>query len=497
MLGSLYSGISGLNASSAAMSVIGDNIANVSTTGFKSASMSFSSMFSRSLGEASSNTSGSGVQVAGITENWTSGSFENTGNGTDLAISGKGLFVVTNDNGEQFYTRAGNFNFNADGDLVNPDGLLVQGYAINDGGGLGALSSINIAGDNTYRNEATAEITIGLNLDSSSEVGETYETTITINDSLGNDIPLTLEFVKIEGLNAWAATSSVPSGTGIADVGALSAAASASASAVATAVNAVGVTTPEEAYDAAELAYTTMVTDNETTPGTHTSEEIYAAYAVFNAVRTSVANGDAVGDVQLAATNAALEANLDFFTLDFDSTGSLTNNLDQLIDLTLSNGAIADQPITLDLVDNNGASNGDVTGFPSATMMSSQSQDGYPAGILQSVSVDEQGFVTGSYSNGQRINLYRLVLADFPSYQGLSKIGNNLYTASRASGQASISVVGEGRLGGLTASALELSNVDLATEFVKMITTQRAYQANSRVISTSDDLLTELINIKR
>ena len=487
MLGSLYSGISGLNASSAAMSVIGDNIANVSTTGFKSSSMSFSSMFSQSLGEATANTAGSGVQVAAIMQNWTSGSFENTGNGTDLAISGKGLFVVTNDNGEQFYTRAGNFTFNSDGDLVNPDGLTVQGYQINENGGLGALSNINILGDNNYRNEATTEISIGLNLNSSSEVGDTYETTITINDSLGNNIDLTLEFTKIEGMNAWAATSSIPTGTGTASVG-VSAAATAAAATVDTAVDAAA--DEAAALTAAETAYNTIAADPAST-----SEEIYAAYAVYDAVRTSVEAGDSLVNIQ-AASQSALD-NLDFFTLNFDSTGSLTNNLDQTIDLTLTNGAVVDQPITFDLVDNNGASNGDVTGFPSATVMSSQSQDGYPAGILQSVSVDELGYVTGSYSNGQRINLYRLVLADFPSYQGLQKIGNNLYTASRASGQASISVVGEGRLGGITASALELSNVDLASEFVKMITTQRAYQANSRVISTSDELLTELINIKR
>ena len=496
MLGSLYSGISGLNASSAAMAVIGDNIANVSTTGFKSSSMSFSSMFSQSLGEATANTAGAGVQVASITENWTSGSFENTGNGTDLAISGKGLFVVINDAGEQFYTRAGNFNFNADGDLINPDGLLVQGYAINDGGGLGALSSINIAGDNTYRNQPTSEITIGLNLDSSSNVGETYETTITINDSLGNDIPLTLEFVKIEGLNAWATTSAIPSGTGSASVG-VSAAATAAANTVNGVVAAlVAPSTAADAADAAYAEYEDMVNDNIATPGTWSSEEIYAAYSVYDAaLDASTLTGATLADVQTAAADAA--ANLDFFTLNFDETGSLTNTTDQDIDLTLTNGAVASQSITLDLVDGTNTSNGNLTGFPSATMMSSQSQDGYPAGILQSVSVDELGYVTGSYSNGQRINLYRLVLADFPSYQGLSKVGNNLYTASRASGQASIAVVGEGRLGGLTASALELSNVDLAAEFVKMITTQRAYQANSRVISTSDELLTELINIKR
>ncbi|MBA3029242.1 MAG: flagellar hook protein FlgE [Desulfobacteraceae bacterium] len=414
MIGSLYSGISGLNASSAAMSVIGDNIANVATTGFKSSNMSFSSMFSQSLGEATAKAAGSGVQIAAISENWTSGSFENTGNGTDLAISGKGLFVVVNDNNEQFFTRAGNFNFNSDGDLVNPAGLKVQGYQINDGGGLGALGDINIAGDNTYRNLDTTEMTIGLNLDASSDDGATFETTITVNDSLGNNILLTLNFTKQSGSNSWAVSAAIPA-------------------------------------------------DNPATQ-----------YAVI----------DDDGDPATATI------------LNFDSTGQLTNIANPTITLALANGAVSPQTISLNLTDA-GSTNGNVTGYPSATMMSAQRQDGYPAGILQNISVDGLGYVTGSYSNGQRINLYRLVLADFPSYQGLSKIGNNLYTASRASGQPSIAVVGEGRLGALTSSALELSNVDLASEFVKMITTQRAYQANSRVISTSDELLNELINLKR
>jgi flagellar hook protein FlgE len=371
-------------------------------------------MFSQSLGEATAKTAGSGVQVDSITENWTSGSFENTGNGTDLAISGKGLFVVVNDNGEQLYTRAGNFNFNSDGDLVNPDGLKVQAYQINDGGGLGALGDINIAGDNTYRNLATTEMNIGLNLNASSDDGTTFQTTMTVNDSLGNNILLTLTFEKQSGSNSWAVNVSIPA-------------------------------------------------DNPT---------------------LQYANIDDDGDLDTDTI------------LSFDSSGQLTNSNDPTITLILSNGAISPQTINLNLSEA-GTSNGNVTGYPSSTMMSSQSQNGYPAGILQSISVDELGFVTGSYSNGQRIDLYRIVLADFPSYQGLSKIGNNLYSASRASGQPSIAVVGEGRLGGLTSSALELSNVDLATEFVKMITTQRAYQANSRVISTSDELLAELINIKR
>ena len=130
-------------------------------------------------------------------------------------------------------------------------------------------------------------------------------------------------------------------------------------------------------------------------------------------------------------------------------------------------------------------------------MTTFQTQDGFAAGVLRGVSVDEAGVVTGSYSNGQLAPLYQVVLSDFPNYYGLNKMGKNLYTESRDSGQPMAGIPQSGRLGSISSSAIEMSNVDLAQEFVKMITTQRAFQANSRVITTSDEILAELINIKR
>jgi flagellar hook protein FlgE len=152
--------------------------------------------------------------------------------------------------------------------------------------------------------------------------------------------------------------------------------------------------------------------------------------------------------------------------------------------------------ITWDLYDG-GSSKGDLTQFATPSTTTFHTQDGYPAGALRGVSVDEDGVVAGSYSNGQLVPLFQLALADFPSYYGLTKMGDNLYSQSLASGQAMAGTPGSGRLGNISPSALELSNVDLASEFVNMITTQRAFQANSRVITTSDEILTELINIKR
>ena len=153
--------------------------------------------------------------------------------------------------------------------------------------------------------------------------------------------------------------------------------------------------------------------------------------------------------------------------------------------------------IVWDVYDATLASNGSITQYSAPSGTTFQSQNGYPSGTLRAVDVNEEGVVTGSYSNGQLTPLFQLVLADFPSYYGLNKMGKNLYSESLESGPALFGTPQSGRLGSISTSTVEMSNVDLAQEFIKMITTQRAFQANSRVITTSDEILNELINLKR
>jgi len=322
--------------------------------------------------------------------------------------------MVEDDSGSAFYTRAGEFSFNKDGDLVNPDGLYVQGYTVSslaaDGAiTLGPIENINVPGESTAPPQATTTSTLDINLDAGAAVNDTYSSTQTIYDSLGNAIPLTLTFEKTAA-NQWTVNVSVPTGT---------------------------------------------VTDPTT---------------------------------DIGITNA---------NLTFDGNGNLNTGADPSITLTnLANGA-AGIAINWDLFDTAGVSNGDLTQYAAASTTNFNTQDGYAAGNLRGVSVDEKGFVTGVYSNGQLTPLYQVVLAEFPSYFGLSKMGKNLYAESRASGQAMTGVPLSGSLGSISPSAIEMSNVDLAQEFVKMITTQRAFQANSRVITTSDEILQELISLKR
>jgi flagellar hook protein FlgE len=414
MISSLFAGISGLNASSTAMTVIGDNIANVNTTAYKSNRSSFANILSQSLGVSATDGVGRGVEFWGATPSWRQGSIENTSNATDMAVNGKGFFMVEDDSGAAFYTRAGEFTFNRDGDLVNPDGLYVQGYAVasvaaNGTFTLGAIQNINVPAETTAPPQATTVSTVDINLDAGAAVTDTYSSTQSIYDSLGNAIPLTLTFTKTLA-NAWTASVSVPTGI------------------VTTPATDIGITNPN---------------------------------------------------------------------LTFDGSGNLNAGADPSITLTnLVNGA-ADITINWDLFDAAGVTNGDLTQYADASVTNFNTQNGYAAGNLRGVSVDESGVVTGTYSNGQLTPLYQVVLADFPSYFGLSKLGNNLYAESRASGQAMPGVPLNGALGSISSSAIEMSNVDLAQEFVKMITTQRAFQANSRVITTSDEILQELISLKR
>lgn len=142
-------------------------------------------------------------------------------------------------------------------------------------------------------------------------------------------------------------------------------------------------------------------------------------------------------------------------------------------------------------------SNGNITGFSTDSITTFQNQNGYPAGKLDSITVDDQGIITATYSNGAKNPMFQVALADFSNYDGLTKMGNNLYAESMSSGQALASIAGTGLLGNISPSSLEMSNVDLAEEFVKMITAQRAFQANSKVITSCDEILQELVNIKR
>ncbi len=430
MIGSLYSGISGLKANTSAMAVIGDNIANVSTTGFKASSVSFSNVFSAALGQSSMQI-GRGVTMSGIAANWNSGTMETTSNVTDLAINGQGMFIVNDSTGTaQYYSRAGQFEFDNQGYLVNQDDFRVQGYPIDAAGNIGPLADIDMQAGMSVPS-ATTEITMGLNLDANANPTalpvSSYDTTVTVYDSLGNPVDLQFNFARIDPPVAPAAGAAVQWNYSVSSTTA-------------------GVT----------IAPATMTlgfdTNGALDPGNSTG-------------LTTSPSGDGFGHQLTISGLAAAASPMDFVWRFADTTGLV--------------------------------SDGSVTSYAGNSAKNSQAQNGYPTGMLQGVSVDEDGFFTGLYSNGTMLNFSQIALADFASYSGLLKQGSNLFASSLASGQAVILSPNQGGVGAIAPSSLEQSNVDLATEFVELITTQRAFQANSKVITTSDEVLSDLINIKR
>ena len=403
MISSLYSGVQGINANSKALGVIGANISNVNTGAYKSGNISFATV----LGETTAN---GGVKVWGMNKTWAQGALEYTSSTTDLAIIGNGLFVVKGADGTDYYSRAGAFFFDKDGQLVNEDGYMVQGLAIASGTTTGSPVTIDVSSV-TSSPKATTAMRMAMNLDSSTPASGTFTNTISVYDSLGNQIPLTLTFTKdASAANTWEVTGEVPSST----------------------------------------------------------------------------SGTVTFDVS---------------TLVFGSDGTLSSPADTDIEITiagLNTGASGTMTVAWDLYDDvNKVPFNDMTQFSGNSGVTFQNQDGYATGSVSSVQVGEDGMVTGVFTNGKTKALYQIVLAKFPNYQGLAAVGNNLYSATIDSGEPVIGAAKTSGRGSISQMSLEMSNVDLATEFVKMIVTQRAYQANAKVITTSNEVLQELINMKR
>ena len=402
MISSLYSGVQGIQANSKALGVIGANIANVNTGAYKAGNISFATV----LGETGAN---GGVKVWGMSKTWSQGALEYTSSTTDLAIIGNGLFVVKGSDGSDYYSRAVAFFFDKNGQLVNEDGYKVQGLAIASGTTTGSPTTIDVSSV-TSSPKATSEMRMAMNLDSATVASGTFTNTISVYDSLGNQIPLTLTFTKdASASNTWEVTGEVPAST----------------------------------------------------------------------------SGTVTFDVS---------------TLEFGADGKLlTPATDIEIEIAgLNTGASATMSVTWDLYDDvNKVPYDDITQFSGNSGVTFQNQDGYATGSVSSVQVGEDGMVTGIFTNGKTKALYQIVLAKFPNYQGLAAVGNNLYRASIDSGEPIIGAARTSGRGSISQMSLEMSNVDLSTEFVKMIVTQRAYQANAKVITTSNEVLQELINMKR
>jgi flagellar hook protein FlgE len=509
--------LTGLEADSTALNTIANNLANMSTTGFKSQSTSFSDLLYQQIGTSGSGDEiqmGSGVKVAANTTDFTTGSISSTDVSSDVAIDGSGFFVLDN-NGSQLLTRDGGFQLSSNGTLESTNGLAVMGYpAVNGVVNPGApLTDIVIPTGQTMNPAATTTFSMTQNLDSSDAVGATTTGSLQVYDSLGKSYEATVTYTKT-GTNQWSYGISLPDTLQ-----------------GATAVVA-GVTTTTYNFGAnggvlATVDPSTDLTITGLTAGGGTAT--IAVPAVPAGTIVGVAGPPATGYVALLqnAITAAGIANVNVAataggqltitgtnfstsgtvvqdpvpsasaqgTLNFNANGDLISPAADVAGITfsgLSDGA-AGLNLTWDLYGANGTGNISQTASTSST--SSTHQSGYPTGTYQSFSIGSDGTIAVSYSNGQTQNVGQIAIATVSNQEGLVALGSTEYQTTNASGTATVGIAGTSGRGALEGSSLEASNVNISTEFSDLIVAQRAFEANAKSVTTFDTVTQDAINM--
>ena len=425
-----YSGLSGLATNANALNVIGNNLSNINTVGFKGSSTTFRDIFSTSVGGVSTQGNGNpiqfglGVQVNSVSQDFSQSSFQSTGNAMDMAIQGNGFFTLMSPDGRQVFSRAGNFTRNNSGLLVASDASSVMGWNRDPVTGKvntsASLAPISISDGTTASAFATSVIRTGVNLNAS--------------DAISVSTPPT-----------------------------------------------ASLTTPIQVYDSQGNTQTLTVTYVKTATNTW-------SYSIAGPAAADLGNGPGVaktGDLHFSTSG----------TLDGIDTGGVTGttvNPSLVIDWGNSTKAS-----TIEFQFVNADTSNNITQYAAASDTSSSFQDGYGAGTLRDLTVDQNGIISGTFTNGQVIQLAQVALSTFNNVNGLVQAGNNHWGQSLASGSPTVGIAGQGGRGGVLGSNLELSNVDMAGEFTKLILSQRGYQANSRIVTTTDQLLQETLDMKR
>jgi flagellar hook protein FlgE len=400
-------GQTGLAASAKQMEVIGNNLANSNTVGFKASSTLFANMMNQGLSSAGYLAAGQGVEVTGMPTQFVQGSFENTGSVTDMAIDGEGFFIVKDSTGIPLYTRAGSFHIDNQGNLVDGKGYKVQGYSVVSG----ALSTVpgDIVLLKSKNATATTKVSFGANLNENTDENGEFNVSQSVYDSKGGAHTLTLIFTKTATAGEWDYTATFDGiDTGLAE------------------------TLQFEA-------------DGTLIPTADVAIAIDDADSDIAAVLNGATIGDASGEIT--------------WTVFSDTREKLT-------------------------------------GYASTSVIRSINSDGYASGDLRSLDIDNDGTIYGVYTNGEVVEMARVSLAYFQDQSALKKNGN-YFGETTGSGKATVNAAGTGGLGEVQSNSLEVSNTDVAKEFINMITAQRAYQASAKIITVADAMLTELMNIKR
>ncbi len=576
---SMWTGVSGLQTHSKNMNVIGNNLANVSTLGFKSQRMDFNDYLYLSGSSASGPTQiGAGSSVYAVLGDFSQGALEATNSATDIAIDGNGYFGVRKPNSDQvFYTRAGDFYFNADRELVNPQGMRLQGWRVDNttrltfkqGGvtlgddqnvdesvfvGTGSptdiiLDSWNIVPQRTtsvkftmgLTDNGTGDKTVGAAGGSNftalfdtwdgtaqpplAETAYATQSSITTYDESGNEHELTVYYDQVTVKNN-PDMANIPAGYKVYEY-------------LVTMnpeedmrVAGDGKTKFADTKDAGKLMTGVLIFDSA---GNLVNQTAYT----YNGDGTPSANGvmgdDAWSPTKFSSNGLPVFA-VNWTGQDKASTVWEENAEDQIIELNLGakatgNWHIADtnpdpgvttpadvDPNTGDgltpptqtlagvnndfnslalMVDPEIMAGASACNQNKSSLVQDRSQNGYASGILSSYNIDENGIIYGIYDNGVSLPLYQITMYDFHNYQGLRREGGNLYSATSDSGEPRIGAAGDNGFGETMAYNIENSNVDMTTELVRMITCQRGFQSNSKIITTVDTMLETVIGMKR
>ncbi|HZH28399.1 MAG TPA: flagellar hook protein FlgE [Azospirillaceae bacterium] len=518
LFGALNAGVAGMNAQSRAIGHISDNLANVQTVGYKRVDTKFETLVTSS--NAGSHVPG-GVISSPVYRNGLQGNLIGTQSATDIAIKGAGFFAISDrpDGQGTFYSRRGDFSLDRRGYMVNGAGQYLRGWPVNTNANgditVNASSPKTIQIDPTpVPPKATTTVTYGANLPSNAAVREVEEYALTTG---GSNLQVVVNGTTIGPLAG-------PFGTATAAASALAAAINADATLTGagySASNAGGVlrisgptdgssftssnltgtapfaaVSPTQAVAGVRPApFTSSMTAYDTLGNEHTVNLTWTKLPQANFWQLDVNIPTATSGGSLGPYNAQFDTDGKF--LGFDTNGSLASleDTDGIVTMAaVTFPGAAGQNLTLDF-----AAEG-LTQFADAKRQLAPrglNQDGYGAGQFRDLVIDEEGFVTANYTNGTTRTLYQIPLANFANPGALVRADGGYFVETRDSGMATMNAAGSGGTGGLTPSALEGSNVDIADEFSKMIVTQRVFSANAKTISTSDDMLEQVIQLKR
>jgi flagellar hook protein FlgE len=494
-------GLSGLGAASSDLDVIGNNIANSDTIGFKSGTAVFADMYANSVATAVNNQIGIGTQLAEVQQQFSQGTINTTGQALDVAINGNGFFQMSN-NGSLTYSRNGVFQLSNTGNIVNSQGLDLMGYAANSSGIINSAQTVPLTVPTTnIAPTQTTSITAQLNLDAQDSLMlgtpavnvtttgtlASSGATITTASAGSNNDDYTITFTSPTAYKVTDADNAANDSTGTYTAGTaitLGNGQTVTLTGTAATNDTVAVTPTPTTFDAS----------NSSTYNYSTSTQVYDSLGGSQTVNMYFAKtGSGAWDVYAGVSGGTASL---VGTANFSTTGALTGitsvattTSTDSIAFTIPNtdGSGTPQPLTLDLAG--------TTQFGSTDGVNNLQQNGFAAGQLTSFTVGTTGILTGNYSNGQTASLGQVVLANFNDPNGLVDLGNNEYAQTAASGAAQISTPGSTNHGTLQGGAVEDSNVDLTNELVNLITAQRDYQANAQTIKTQQTVDQTLINM--